>query len=200
MQNKITTNAKSFFNNKIKPKIESFFNNSISTFKLNLSFFSVGIFFSFISYPNPDSSRAYIGSVFLGLWFLSAPFLDAQKREQIMIELFKLFISLVFSSLLFIYFVKTFNKDSYVIIIDIILSFIFLAISYYWIGCLLSIAKVFKIIISKVYETIFHTTDNDSPMKIFFKNISAFLLTISGFLATLIAVITSIKTIIDTIK
>ncbi len=70
MQNKITTNAKSFFNNKIKPKIESFFNNSISTFKLNLSFFSVGIFFSFISYPNPDSSRAYIGSVFLSFFLL----------------------------------------------------------------------------------------------------------------------------------
>ena len=183
----------------ITNKIKSFFSNNISLLKLSLSFFTVGIFFSFLSFPTLDNTRAYIGSIFLALWFLSAPFLDPEKRDRIMIELCKLVVFLLISSILLFYFVKTLNHNTHVIW-DLAASLASLAVSYYLISCLLSIINVFKLIFKKVYTYLFNSSSDDSPLKIFTKNISAFFITISGFLATLVAVVTSIKTIIDTIN
>lgn len=194
-------------NNNILKKINSFFENTNSVFKLNLSFFTVGIFFMLLSlnYTNSNNPRSYIGAIFLSLWFISTPFLNPQQRDRIMIEVFKFIGAGFVAALLILYFIFTLSNINHIqtprlILIDIIVSIVSIFISYYFIGRLILIMKAFKLLISKVYLIIFNSQNEDnSPLKILFKNISAFLLTISGVLATLVTVITAIKTIADTL-
>lgn len=188
--------------NTLSTRISDKFNNFEFALKFSLSFLITGLFFILISFfyipgGNTNILRFLLGSFSLAIWFILTPLLDSRKRDNIMIELAKLLVNSIISLCLIYYFVCTIYGSKISHLWDIVAIIPTIYLVYYIIDSLFSIIKVFMILFKKVFDILFDNPSTDSPLKLFFQNISAILISLSGVLATIVAVITSVKTIVQ---